>query len=130
MKSIINKITIILILVLLLLMLTSSSYAIGDMMNAASNFLEKGEEPENDGLNMASLQDASQRIYMTFFIIGIAIAILVGAILGIKIMVGTVEEKAEIKKMLVPYIAGCIVLFTAFTIWKFVVTIGNNVLGN
>ena len=112
MKSIINKITIILILVLLLLMLTSSS------------------EPENDGLNMASLQDASQRIYMTFFIIGIAIAILVGAILGIKIMVGTVEEKAEIKKMLVPYIAGCIVLFTAFTIWKFVVTIGNNVLGN
>ena len=69
MKSIINKITIILILVLLLLMLTSSSYAIGDMMNAASNFLEKGEEPENDGLNMASLQDASQRIYMalTFF---------------------------------------------------------------
>lgn len=47
MKSIINKITIILILVLLLLMLTSSSYAIGDMMNAASNFLEKGEEPEN-----------------------------------------------------------------------------------
>ena len=53
MKSIINKITIILILVLLLLMLTSSSYAIGDMMNAASNFLEKGEEPENDGLNMA-----------------------------------------------------------------------------
>ena len=98
MKSIINKITIILILVLLLLMLTSSSYAIGDMMNAASNFLEKGEEPENDVLNMNSLQDASQKIYMTFFIIGIAIAILVGAILGIKIMVGTVEEKAEIKK--------------------------------
>ena len=67
MKSIINKITIILILVLLLLMLTSSSYAIGDMMNAASNFLEKGEEPENDGLNMASFARCITKNIYDFF---------------------------------------------------------------
>ena len=53
---------------------------------------------------------------------------LVGAVLGIKIMVATVEEKAKIKELMVPYIVGCIVMFSAFTIWKIVVTIGNKSL--
>lgn len=59
---------------------------------------------------------------------GTIIAVLVGAVLGIKIMVATVEEKAKIKELMVPYIVGCIVMFSAFTIWKIVVTIGNQSL--
>ena len=34
-----------------------------------------------------------------------------------------IEEKAEIKTMLIPYIIGCVVVFGAFTIWKIVVDI-------
>ena len=54
------------------------------------------------------------------------LGILIGAILGIKFMIGSVEEKAEIKAALVPFIIGCVVVFGAFGIWKIVVTIGNN----
>ena len=38
-------------------------------------------------------------------------------------MAGSVEEKANIKNSLIAYIAGCVVVFGAFTIWKIVVTI-------
>ena len=47
---------------------------------------------------------------------------------GIKLIKEAVEEKAKIKELMVPYIVGCIVMFSAFTIWKIVVTIGNQSL--
>ena len=33
------------------------------------------------------------------------------------------SKKAEVKKSLIPYVAGCVVVFGAFTIWKIIVTI-------
>lgn len=38
-------------------------------------------------------------------------------------MLAPVGERAEAKKMLVPYAVGCAVVFGAFGIWKLVVTI-------
>ena len=38
-------------------------------------------------------------------------------------MTGSVEQQADVKKLLVPYIAGCVVVFGAFGIWKIAVTI-------
>ena len=69
------------------------------------------------------LQNFSNMLYNALLIIGIIIAVIVGTILGIKFMIGSVEEKADIKKLLIPYIVGCIVVFGAFGIWKLVVTI-------
>ena len=40
--------------------------------------------------------------------------------MGIKFIIGSLEEKAEIKAMLIPYVVGCIVVFGAFGIWKLV----------
>ena len=40
---------------------------------------------------------------------------------------GSVSEKANVKETLIPYIAGCIVIFGAFGIWKLVVTIMSKV---
>ena len=62
-------------------------------------------------------------LYNALLIIGIIIAVIVGAILGIKFMMGSVGEKADIEKLLVPYVVGCIIVFGAFGIWKLVVTI-------
>ena len=52
--------------------------------------------------------------------LGIIIAILVGMFLGIKYMMGSIEEKAELKETLIAYVVGCIVIFGAFGIWKLV----------
>ena len=46
-----------------------------------------------------------------------------GAILGIKLMISGIDEKAEVKKLLIPYVVGCIIIFGGFGIWKLVVTI-------
>ena len=54
---------------------------------------------------------------------GLVLAVIIGIILGIQFMTGSVEQKAKVKDALVPYIAGCIIIFGAFGIWKLVVTI-------
>ena len=38
-------------------------------------------------------------------------------------MTDSAAEKAKTKEMLIPYIAGCIVVFGAFGIWKLVVNL-------
>lgn len=45
-------------------------------------------------------------------IIGTVIAIIGIMILGIKYMMGSVEQKADYKKTMIPYLIGCILIFT------------------
>ena len=51
------------------------------------------------------------------------IAVIVGIILGIKYMMASSEDKAQIKETLIPYVVSCVIMFGAFTIWKIVITI-------
>ena len=51
---------------------------------------------------------------------------IIAGILGIKFMIGSAEEKAQIKDALIPFVIGCIVIFGAFGIWKIFVTMGKN----
>ena len=56
--------------------------------------------------------------------IGIFVIVIGGTILGIRFMlVGGVEEKAEIKKQMMPFIIGTIVIVGALTIWKIIIEI-------
>lgn len=44
--------------------------------------------------------------------IGVILSVLILILIGIKYMLGSVEEKAEYKKTLMPYIIGAFLLFT------------------
>lgn len=59
--------------------------------------------------------------------VGIVLAILMSAILGIKYMLGSLEEKAEYKKDLLPYFIGSILLFGICTIVKVLQTLGQSI---
>ena len=48
--------------------------------------------------------------------IGIVVSVVVVIVLGIKYMMGSVEEKAEYKKTMLPYIIGAALIFAASTI--------------
>ena len=48
--------------------------------------------------------------------VGAIVSVIVLMILGIKYMIGSVEEKAEYKKTMMPYIIGTTILFAASTI--------------
>ncbi len=55
--------------------------------------------------------------------IGTIAAVTTLTILGIKYMVGSVEEKAEYKKSMIPYIIGAVLLFTTSTIVSIIANI-------
>lgn len=95
----------------------------GDIIGDGDSFIQKGTKNASDIFSTSELQDLSSTIYNILLVVGIVIAVLLGAILGIKFMMEGTEGKAEVQKALVPYVIGCIVIFGAFAIWKIVVTV-------
>ena len=92
---IINKKNIILILILSILMIIACSYI-----------------PVNAILTADKLSGTSNNTG----IIGSAMSIITMILLGVKYMLGSVEEKAEYKKSLFPYMIGAVFVFGASTI--------------
>lgn len=90
------------------------------IVDSANSFINNGTEEKIAEQDIKNLSDS---IYNILLIVGIVIAVIVGAIIGIRFMVGSIEEKAEIKQVLIPYIVGCVVVFGAFGIWKIIVII-------
>ena len=103
----------------------SSDTSLSGVISGGDSFIDAGKNGSAQ-IDKGSLKNASSSIYNILLICGVIIAVLIGSIMGIKFMIGSVEEKAEIKAALVPFAIGCIVVFGAFGIWKIVVTIGNN----
>lgn len=48
--------------------------------------------------------------------VGIVLSVVVLAVLGVKYMMGSVEEKAEYKKSMMPYLIGAVLIFGASVI--------------
>ena len=59
--------------------------------------------------------------------IGILLSVIMPAILGIKYMLGSVEEKAEYKRDMIPYLVGAVLLFGVCTVVKILQAIGNSI---
>ena len=55
--------------------------------------------------------------------IGSVLSVIVLIVIGIKYMLGSVEEKAEYKKTLIPYVVGCIIVFAASSIAQLIFNI-------
>lgn len=118
MKKIIN--IVIIIIIVTILIFPTKIYAIDNLINIVDEFEKMGDEPENV-IDVNELKETSNYIYNLLLTIGIAVAVVVGAILGIKTIMATVEEKAKLKEMFIPYLIGCVIIFAAFPIWKFVI---------
>lgn len=56
--------------------------------------------------------------------VGIILSVVVIAILGVKYMMGSTEEKAEYKKAMIPYIVGAVLVFGASAIGKIAMGLG------
>ena len=94
---------------------------VDDTMSAAESFIRAGEQ--NTDIDEGKLQNISDFLYNLFLGIGIIVAVIVGIVIGIKFMTGSIEEKAEYKQLLVPYLVSCGVVFGAFGIWKVAVNV-------
>ena len=72
--------------------------------------------PELTESDYGTAFEITGKIVESITIIGVAIAIVGVIILGIKYMMGSVEEKAEYKKTMWPYLVGCLFIFAISTI--------------
>lgn len=93
---------------------------IDQTFEGADNFVDKGS---SYNIDTSQLKSSSRFIYNALLAIGMVAAVIVGVILGIKYMISSSEDKAEVKETLIPYIISCCVIFGAFTIWKLVVNV-------
>lgn len=103
----------------------SSSHTPDEVIDEADGFISKGQS-EGSKINGEALKDASNTLYNILLIIGIFLAVAIGMYLGIKFMLSSAEDRAKVKESLVPYIAGCVVIFGAFIIWKLAITLLSN----
>lgn len=74
-------------------------------------------------MNTSSIETMGQGIFTVVRTIGIVASVVFLIILGIKYMMGSVEEKAEYKKTLLPYALGAIFVFGAAVIAGWFATI-------
>lgn len=95
---------------------SSAEHTMDDVVQNAQNFLNQGAS--TIPINGDNLKKGSSTLYNILLSIGIFLAVAIGMYLGVKFMLSTAEDKAKVKEALVPYIAGCVVIFTAFTLWK------------
>ncbi len=76
--------------------------------------------------NLGDLKTTGINIVSIITEIGVVVSVIVLAILGIKYMLGTVEERAEYKKTLMPYVIGSVSLFGASAIAQIIYIIAKD----
>ena len=112
-------INIMVIFIILFNLFIPNAYAgpLQDIMNRADGFVNNGENGENV-INTNALKEGSNTLYNVLLVIGIAVAFIWGIVLGIQFVTGSLGEKADVKKNLIVYVIGCIIIFGAFGIWR------------
>ena len=110
------------ILIIFILMICSThivqATTISNIIQGADGFITNGSSSD-----MIAGDNLSDIIYNVLLILGTVIAVIVGSVLGIQFITGSVEQKAKVKDSLIPFVIGCVVIFGAFGIWKLVITI-------
>ena len=118
------KVILIATMFLMLFMPISNAGFWDDIISQGDTFISNGETVANadkDTVDETEFKDLIKKLYNILLALGVALSVIIGAILGIKFMMGSVEEQAKIKEMIMPYVMGCVVVFGAFGIWKLVI---------
>lgn len=119
MKKQIKILTTILMVVVILATLGNVVLGVSDTLSALKN---PGEISGVKGV-----QNLGKQIVGILQVVGIVVAVVVLLVLGIKYMMGSTEEKAEYKKVMIPYLIGALLIFAATTIVNVIYNVFSNV---
>lgn len=91
----------------------SSSGDFDDILDKIKNYKKPSDL---DSATSIKIENAASKVLTAITNVGIVASIIIIAVLGIKYMLGSLEEKAEFKKDMIPYLIGACLLFgvTAF----------------
>ena len=116
------KMLIILFLFLSIISIANNTYAIGNVISSGKGFLGAGKD-SGFGLKGDKLPEVSGNLYNILLGLGIVVVMIAVVYIGVKIIVSSAEEKADIKESLLPLIIGAFVIFGAFGIWRILIHI-------
>lgn len=131
-NKIIFKILILTVILLFTMLINTSEAAFwSNIFEYGDNFLETGAnaatqiDPSNlnAGATDKKTRELMDDLYSIVFPLGVVATVVVGAILGIKFMLASAEDKAKVKESMVPYVVGCIVIYGALGIWRICIQI-------
>lgn len=128
-SNIIQKIIIVMIIFQIMFMPVSNGFTLKDIITQGDEFLDDGKANQTL-IDQNELKITVSQVYNILLYIGIALSVIVGAVLGIKFITGSSEEQAKIKETLIPYILGCLVVFGSFGIWRLVINLGQDIVGS
>ena len=111
---------------LIILILSGKVLALDSLFEKADSWIETGENNKDGKIRTSNLRNVSNDIYNILLSVGTGVAVIVGALLGLKYMTAGIDEKVKVKESLIPYLISCVVLFGTFGIWKLVVLILKN----
>lgn len=75
----------------------------------------------------SNIQSMGGKIVNIMQVLGVVIAVVVLVVIGIKYMMGSAEEKAEYKKVMIPYVVGAVLIFGATSIVKVVYEVSTSI---
>ena len=114
-----KKIQIILIVVAVLMLVSTNLLAATIGTDSIKNDKSLGDAD-------TKMETIGSKIFTAISNTGIVISVVVLAVIGIRYMLGSVDERAEYKKSMMPYVIGAFLVFGASTIGKIVYTIFSN----
>ena len=122
-KKIFVLIVLLFIFQFILIPTLSNAQNLGEVIQQGDDFVNRGKIL----IDQSKLKSTTSFIFNSLLVVGIILTVFVGGYLGIKYMMASVEDKAEIKKTMMPFVTGCIVIYGAYGIWRIVVTIMNQI---
>lgn len=84
------------------------------------------EQYAGDGGTSTSFDAKINKIIVVIQVVASVTSVAVLIALGIKYMVGSIEEKAEYKRTMIPYLVGAIMVFGITNITSFLYYVGRN----
>lgn len=113
------------ILIFITLVFLWNSYSFADISDDADSFIEAGSSGAPSGADTTAMKTTISDVAGVLTGIGIIVAVIAAAVLGIQFILGSTEQQAKIKESIIPYVCGCAVIFGALTIWKIIIEILN-----
>lgn len=106
-----------LILIILIMLVPNKIYAksieVNNSIKVATGVIDpdnfKPQDPTQSDINV--MVNMSNVIIGTIQVIGVVVSVISLMVLGLKYMTGSISEKAEYKKTMIPYLIGTIMFF-------------------
>lgn len=104
-----------LFLIMILILMQSNTLAYTEEIKLASGIIDPNDfapEPIENAFEQANVVvDMGSTMISVIRVIGIIVTVIALMIIGIKYMTGSVEEKADYKKSMIPYLIGVFIFF-------------------